>query len=117
MFHNEITKNRVADSVMAGELALNSTAAPLVDLHHELKVLIVTECYKDVDPATITDEERLLHGRLELDSLDALEICHAIKAKYGVHISNGTMARRVMKNIGTLAAHVQTEMSRQRDKK
>jgi len=99
---------------MAGELALQSATAPLMDLHHELKVLIVTECYKDVDPSTITDEERLLHGRLELDSLDALEICHAIKAKYGVHISNGTMARRVMKNIATLAAHVQTEMARRR---
>jgi acyl carrier protein len=105
--------------IMMSELALATDAAEIEatgpsmsNLHHELKVLIVTECYKDVDPASIDNDERLIHGRLGLDSLDSLEICHAIKAKYGVHITNGMMARRVMKTIATLAAFIQSEIAR-----
>jgi acyl carrier protein len=104
---------------MTSELALaresddlEATASSASRLHHELKVMIVTECYKDVDPASIDNDERLIHGRLGLDSLDSLEICHAVKAKYGVHITNGMMARRVIKTIATLAAFIEAEMAR-----
>ena len=39
-----------------------------------LKALIVKECDKDFAPESIDDNERLIGGRLELDSLDALQI-------------------------------------------
>lgn len=91
------------------ELVADATA----QLRQALKELIVTECCKDFDPASIQDDERLINGRHGFDSLDALEICFAVKAKYGVHITNGMMARRVLKTVATLASHIEAETARQ----
>jgi acyl carrier protein len=71
----------------------------------ELKKLIVTACNRDVDPDTITDDEPLLgrNARLELDSLDILQINVAVARHFNVRIEDSKHAMRVMKNINTLA--------------
>jgi acyl carrier protein len=71
----------------------------------ELKQLIVTACNRDMDPATITDDEPLFgrNARLELDSLDILQINVAVARHYNVRIEDSKHAMRVMKNINTLA--------------
>lgn len=77
-------------------------------LKQELKQLIVTVCAKDVDPAAIADDAPLI-GRdsvLGLDSLDVLQVNTAIFQRYGVRIEDGKHARRVMKDIETLADFV-----------
>jgi len=69
-----------------------------------LKELIIEECDKeDLTPADIDNNEPLLGGRLELDSLDVLQICMAIKTQYNVRIEGNTAAHRALKNINTLA--------------
>jgi acyl carrier protein len=72
-------------------------------LKQDLKRLVTTECDKDVDVAEIGDDELLIGGRLELDSLDALQICVAVKDRYGVRIEGGPDARRALQSIATLA--------------
>lgn len=71
----------------------------------ELKKLIVTACNRDVDPATIADDEALIgrNARLELDSLDILQINVAVARHFGARIEDSKHAMRVMKNINTLA--------------
>jgi len=79
------------------------------ELKSALKALIVKECDKDVDPATITNEEQLIGGALGLDSLDALQICMAVQERYGVRIEDGPKARRALRNIDALAETIMAE--------
>ncbi len=72
-----------------------------------LKVLIVQECDKDFAPESIDDEQQLIGGDLDLDSLDALQILVAVGKRYGVRIEGGGEARRALKSIVTLAATIQ----------
>jgi acyl carrier protein len=82
------------------------------ELKMALKAMIVQECDKDVDPATISNEEQLIGGGpLALDSLDALQICMAVQERYGVRIEDGPKARRALRNIDALAELILAERS------
>ena len=72
----------------------------------ELKELVVTECQKNhIQPDQIADDDILIGsaGRLDLDSLDALQIALAVKQKYGKRIDGGKETRAALKSINTLA--------------
>ena len=81
----------------------------LEDLKRALKALVVKECDKDIAPETIADDEQLIGGPLQLDSLDALQICMAVQDRYGVRIEDGPKARRALRSIETLAATIVAE--------
>jgi acyl carrier protein len=72
-------------------------------LMQALKEMVIKECDKDVEPEIIGDEEQLIGGPLALDSLDALQICMAVKNQYGVRIEGGPAARRALQHIAALA--------------
>jgi acyl carrier protein len=79
-------------------------------LKQALKAMIVKECDKDVDPATITNDEQLIGGGpLGLDSLDALQISMAVQERYGVRIEDGPKARKALRNIDSLAEMILAE--------
>lgn len=73
------------------------------NLRRALKVMIVAECDKNVEPDSIADDELLIGGPLELDSLDALQICLAVKDRYEVRIESGPEARRALTSVSALA--------------
>ncbi|MDO3387803.1 phosphopantetheine-binding protein [Gilvimarinus sp. SDUM040013] len=74
------------------------------ELKLRLKQIIIEECDKDeLTPADIADDAPLLGEELDLDSLDVLQICMAVKKEYGVRIEGNTAARRALKSINTLA--------------
>lgn len=75
----------------------------LETLKEALKAMIVKECDKDVEPRSIRDEEQLIGGPLALDSLDALQICLAVKDQYGVRIEGSVSAQRALRSINALA--------------
>ena len=75
----------------------------LEELKLSLKKMIVTECDKSVDPMSIQDDEQLIGGPLQLDSLDALQISLAVKDRYDVRIENGPEARRTLASVAALA--------------
>lgn len=77
--------------------------ADLEQLKQDLKAMVVEECDKEVPPESISDEEILIGGPLELDSLDALQICMAVQHTYGVRIEAGSRARKALRSINTLA--------------
>ena len=80
------------------------------ELKQALKAMIVKECDKDVDPATITNEEQLIGGGpLGLDSLDALQISMAVQERYGVRIEDGPKARKALRNIDALTETILAE--------
>lgn len=74
------------------------------ELKLRLKQIIIEECDKDeLSPADIADDAPLLGDELDLDSLDVLQICMAVKKEYGVRIEGNTAARRALKSINALA--------------
>jgi acyl carrier protein len=75
------------------------------ELKLELKKLIIRECQKDAKPEDIGDSEPLLgsQGKLDLDSLDALQIALAVQQKYGKRIEGNNETRQALASINHLA--------------
>jgi acyl carrier protein len=71
----------------------------------ELKTLIVTECMKSVAPESLGDDELLFgpKSRLELDSLDGLQIALAVQQRYGKRIEGGPDTRQALASVDALA--------------
>jgi len=77
-------------------------------LKSDLKSLIVEECDTDFSAEDIQDDEYLLgsEGRLQLDSLDALQISIAVQKKYGKRIEGGNESRLALTSVNTLAEFI-----------
>ena len=87
--------------------------APTLEL--ELKKLIVQETGKDeLDPTEISDDEWLFgeQSRIQLDSLDALQVVVALQAHFGVRLQGDRMVRKHMMNIRDLAAFIREQHSK-----
>lgn len=80
-------------------------------LKQELKELIIEECDRDIEPEDIDDDEVLFGSdtKLELDSMDALQISMALHKKYGIDANDSKKLRKIMASINTLADHIQPE--------
>ena len=84
-------------------------------LELELKKLIVQKTEKDeFDPAEISDDESLLgeQSRVQLDSLDALQVVVALQAHFGVRLQGDRMVRKHMMNVRDLAAFIREQHSK-----
>lgn len=79
----------------------------------QLKRLLLEACDKEEPPGGLSTEEILFgpQSRLELDSLDALQISMAIQKCYGVRMPDSKETRRAMASLGTLACHLQERMA------
>ena len=82
---------------------MNATS---IEFKTELKQLIIDECDKEYGVDTIVDGIPLVGDQLDLDSLDVLQICMAIQQRYGVRIEGSNKARKLFRDIDTLANHV-----------
>lgn len=80
-----------------------------MSLKEDLKILIVTECEKEIEPNSIKDDDIIFHPQhpLGLDSLDSLQISMALQNSYGIRLVDPKEARRVMQSINTLADHIE----------
>jgi acyl carrier protein len=78
-------------------------------LKQRLKALIITEADKEVAPESVSDDE-ILFGpdtRLQLDSIDGLQISMALQQHFGVRITDPKELLRIMRSINTLADYLQ----------
>lgn len=81
-------------------------------LELELKKLIVQESEKeDFAPDEISDTEPLFgdQSRIQLDSLDALQIAVALQAHFKVRLQGDRMVRKHMMNVADLAKFIRAE--------
>ncbi len=80
-------------------------------LKMELKQLIIEECDKDMEAGNIGDDETLFgpDTKLELDSMDALQISMALQKKYGINETDSKKLKKVMVSINTLAKYIQAK--------
>ena len=73
------------------------------ELIESLKKMIVEECDMDIEPDQLSDDDILIGGEFDLDSLDALQIAVAIKSAYGVRVEANPEGRQAMQSIASLA--------------
>jgi acyl carrier protein len=86
-------------------------------LRSHLKDLIVRSCgLTHVTPQEVTDDEILFgpQTRVQLNSLDAVEIAMNIQIEYGVKLENSSSAREYFKCVQSLADHVASKMEPQK---
>ncbi|HEY9097776.1 MAG TPA: phosphopantetheine-binding protein [Thiobacillus sp.] len=95
------------------DTALPDAVAPDPAFLAELARLLLTACDKDEPPGGLSPEEILFgpQSRLELDSLDALQISMAIQKRYGVRMPDSKETRRALASLGTLANHLHERMA------
>lgn len=90
------------------ELTLPIQPEQLDELKQNLKQLIVEECEKEDDIAwqDILDDEQLFgsDSRINLDSLDALQLSLVLKRSFGIKIEGSKESRKHMTTINNIAA-------------
>jgi acyl carrier protein len=81
---------------------------PLTPWQEEVKNLILEAADKDDPAGGLTAEETLFgpQSRLQLDSLDALQISVAIQKRYGVRMPDSKETRRALTSLAHLAEHL-----------
>lgn len=74
----------------------------------ELKALVLDAAEKVAPAGGLRDDEPLFgpEARLELDSLDALQISMAVQARYGVRMADSKETRRALTSLQHLAEHL-----------
>ena len=84
-----------------------------LDLLSELKTLVLEAAEKEAPEGGLGDAEPLFgpDARLDLDSLDALQISMAIQARYGVRMPDSKDTRRALSSIAHLAQHLRERMA------
>ena len=80
----------------------------LVAFGRELKAMILSATDKDESPGGVTDDEILFgsESRLQLDSLDALQVSMEIQKRYGVRMPDSKDTRRALSSIAHLAEYL-----------
>ncbi|MBU2871608.1 acyl carrier protein [Colwellia sp. E2M01] len=80
----------------------------LAQLKENLKKLIVEECEKEDDIAwqDILDDEQLFgsESRINLDSLDGLQLSLVLKKSFGVKIEGSKDSRKHLTTVNSIAA-------------
>ena len=74
----------------------------------ELIALILDATEKTPDGAVLSAEEPIFgpDSRLELDSLDALQVSMALQKRYGLRLTDSKETRRILSCVGNLADHL-----------
>ena len=79
----------------------------MANLIDKLRIKIIdTLKLEDVSPEDMGEEDQLVGGELDLDSIDVLEMVIMIEKDYAVKIDNKELGARVFTNLKTLAAHI-----------
>lgn len=76
--------------------------------HAELKALILEATEKAEPPGGLGDDEPLFgpDARLDLDSMDALQLSMALQQAYGIRMTDSKDTRRAFASVAHLAEHL-----------
>lgn len=70
------------------------------------KVLVEGLHLQPLTPQDIDPDEPLFGGRLDLDSVDALELVMEIERNFGVQLQDDEESRKILHSLRTIAEHI-----------
>ena len=95
-------------------VCLVGNAMTVTEIKDQLKPLILTSLrITDKTPADLADEQALLDGDLEIDSIDILQLIVEIERKFGIKLVTGKFDREAWRTVSTLAAAIQAKLGEQ----
>jgi acyl carrier protein len=78
----------------------------------QLKEIIIAGLrIKDRAPEDLSDNQQLLGGDLEIDSIDILQLILEIERRFGIKLVDGEFDESSWQSIATLAAAVETKVA------
>ena len=81
------------------------------DIRDQLKPLIVSSLrIEDLTPADLTDDQPLLDGDLEIDSVDILQLVLDIERHFGIRLVTDEFQREEWKTLDSLAATIEERL-------
>ena len=82
------------------------------DITQQLKEIIIAGLrITDRSAADLSDDQPLLGGDLEIDSIDILQLILEIERRFGIKLVDGELDESAWRNIGTLAAAVEAKVA------
>lgn len=80
----------------------------LSELMAELKTVVLDAVEREAPEGGLGDDEPLFgpEARLDLDSLDALQVSMAVQQRYGLRMPDSKDTRRALSSIAHLAQHL-----------
>ena len=82
------------------------------NVKQQLKIIIIQGLrIKDRGPESLQDDQRLIDGDLEIDSIDILQLILEIERHYGIKLVDGDFDKTSWESINTLAAAVEAKLA------
>jgi acyl carrier protein len=81
-------------------------------IKEQLKVIILSSLrIPELSPADLRDDQPLLGGDLEIDSIDILQLILEIERHFGIKLVSGKFEKEEWSNIDALAATIETRLA------
>ena len=82
------------------------------NISQQLKQIIIAGLrIKDLTAADLSDDQQLLEGDLEIDSIDILQLILEIERRFGIKLVDGEFDESAWQSIATLAAAVEAKVA------
>lgn len=87
----------------------------MASIKEQLKPIILSSLrITDLTPEDLRDDQPLLGGELEIDSIDILQLVLEIERHFGIKLVKGNFNPKSLENINALAAVIESKMAEAR---
>jgi acyl carrier protein len=84
----------------------------MTNIKEELKSIIITGLrLTEMKPSDLADDQKLLGGDLDIDSIDILQLVLEIERHFGIKLVEGEFDENAWQSIETLAQTVESKLS------
>jgi acyl carrier protein len=87
----------------------------MASVKEQLKPIILNSLrITDLTPADLRDDQPLLGGELEIDSIDVLQLILEIERHFGIKLVQGNFNQKHLESVNTLAAIIESKVAEAR---
>jgi acyl carrier protein len=87
----------------------------MASIQEQLKAIILKSLrITDMTPADLRDDQPLLGGDLEIDSIDVLQMILEIERHFGIKLVQGSFNQKSLESVNALAAVIESKMTEAR---
>jgi acyl carrier protein len=84
----------------------------MASIKEQLKPIILNSLrITDLTPADLRDDQPLLGGELEIDSIDVLQLVLEIERHFGIKLVQGNFNQKHLESINALASIIESKMA------